>query len=156
MRFSAIFEWTPKKVILFTFSNQAKILWVLKNGIFRFHLLYRPIDPPNFFLGFFRRAKRGVPPKFFDFYLLLSHDTWIYSLFTASNNDSSFQNLTKKIPAGVFAPLTRVKNQDDPRMIFKMKFRIRLYCIQCQITQYYPDCASLANICLHVYNQIFG
>ena len=26
MRFSAIFEYTPKKVILFTFANQAKIL----------------------------------------------------------------------------------------------------------------------------------
>ena len=59
------------------FSNQAKILWVFYNGIFRFHILYQPIDTPDFFfrvLKFFRGAKREVPPKNIDFLLLLSHD----------------------------------------------------------------------------------
>ena len=43
----------------------------------------------------------------FDFFLLLSHDnrlTWVYSLFTASYDDYSCQNLTKKMPEGVFSP----------------------------------------------------
>ena len=76
---------TKKRVILFKFSNQAKILWVFKNGIFRFHLLYQLIDTLNFFLGFcnfFEGLKGGSPKKFWHF-LLLSHDnrlTWIYSL----------------------------------------------------------------------------
>ena len=60
-----------KKVILFTFVNQVKILWVFWNGKFRFHLLYQPIDTPNFFsrvLNFFLGAKKGLPPKNFNFF----------------------------------------------------------------------------------------
>ena len=43
---SAFFDhiWIDNK-----FSNQAKILRVFKNGVFRFHLLYQQIDIPNFF-----------------------------------------------------------------------------------------------------------
>ena len=65
---------------------------------------------PSFFFRvskFFWGAKRGVPPKNFNFFLLLSHDnrlTWIYSIFTASCDDYSFQNLTKKMPEGILAP----------------------------------------------------
>ena len=58
-------------------------------------------------LKFFRGAKRGVPPKNFAFCLLLSHEnrlTWNFSLLTASYDDYSCQNLTKKMPEGIFAP----------------------------------------------------
>ena len=57
------------------------------------------------FWNFFRGAKRGVPQKNFVFFFLLSHDnrpTWIYSPFTASYGDCSFQNC-------VPPPLNRVK-----------------------------------------------
>jgi len=66
--------------------------------------------PLIFFLGvwsFFEGLNGGFPPKNLTFFLLLSHDnrlTWIYSLFTAPYDDYSFQNLTKKMPTGVFAP----------------------------------------------------
>jgi len=79
----------------------------------------------NFFLGvwsFFEGLNGGFPPKNLTFFLLLSHDnrlTWIYSLFTAPYNDYSFQNLTKKMPTGVFPPppLNRVNATGDLNII---------------------------------------
>ena len=68
------------------------------------------LTPLIFFLGFqnfFEGLKGGFPQKISPFFLPLSHDNrlnWNYSLFTASYNDYSCQNLTKKMPEGVFAP----------------------------------------------------
>ena len=49
--------------------------------------------------------KAGFPKKISPFFLLLSHDnrlTWNYSIFTASYDDYSCQNLTKKVSEDVF------------------------------------------------------
>ena len=58
-------------------------------------------------MKYFQGAQGGVPPRNFKKILLLSHDnrlTWNYNLFTASYDDYSCQNLTKKMPKGFFAP----------------------------------------------------
>ena len=80
-------------------------------------------------------AKRGGTPKNFDFLLLLSQDnrlTWIYSLFTASYDDYSFQNLTKKMPAGVLPPLNRVKTYISRKHTYYAEHDVSLKCKICQ------------------------
>ena len=67
---------------VFLDTQKSYFIQIFKPGqhviIFRFHLLYQPIDTQYFFrvLNFFRGAKMGVPPKiltFFCFSLLLIH-----------------------------------------------------------------------------------
>ena len=75
-----------KKVILFTFSKQAKNYESSKTEYSNSTPFINRLTPLNFFLGswnFFKGLKGEVPPKNFDFFLLLSYGnrlTWIYSL----------------------------------------------------------------------------
>ena len=104
--FFGLFCIYTKKVILFKFS---KVMSLLKRNIQIPFPLSTDWHPSFFFRveKFFKGLKGGFPQKISPFFLLLCHDnrlTWNYRLCTASYDDYSCQNLTKKKPEGVFAP----------------------------------------------------